>query len=131
MPNIKFYTGSEVDIDNKQIENGAIYFLPYDNDRTTIAYDIDNKRYFIDYPILITSNDLTSTWIPKAGEIIIVTDVVTQENPLAPYIKIGNGITDSVNLPYITKDTNSITVSVSSTQPENEDTVLWIDTSEE
>lgn len=104
-PTVKFYTGQEIDIDNKEIENGAIYFLPYDNDKITVAYDMNNNRYFIDYPNLVTISELTTTWIPKAGEIVIVTDATIEDGKPTPYVKIGNGITNALALPYIGDDT--------------------------
>lgn len=60
MSHVKFYTSSDIDIDTKEIENGAIYFLNYDGDRTVIAYDMNNNRYFIDYPNLVTVAELTA-----------------------------------------------------------------------
>ena len=104
MPHVKFYTDSEVNIDSKAVENGAIYFLNY-GDRVTIAYDMNNNRYFIDYPNLVTLSELNSEWIPKAGEIVIVTDAAIEDGKPTPYVKIGNGITNALALPYIGDDT--------------------------
>ena len=105
MSHVKFYTGSDIDIDTKEIENGAIYFLNYDNDRTVIAYDMNNNRYFIDYPNLVTVAELTAQWTPRAGEIVIVTDASIVDGKPTPYVKIGNGITNALSLPYIGDNT--------------------------
>lgn len=44
MSKVKFYTGTETNIDDKTIENGAIYFTNK-NGSAVIAYDMNNSRY--------------------------------------------------------------------------------------
>lgn len=103
---VKFYTGVAQDWDSVPPENGAIYFIPDDNGNATIAYDMNDRRYWNLAPAVVTVADLGSNWTPKAGEIVVVTDASELNGEPQPAIKIGDGITSSNNLPYIGDDTD-------------------------
>ena len=102
---VKFYTGIEANLDDKPIENGAIYFIPQDDDSAIIAYDMNNNRYWISHPSVVTAAELTSSWIPKRGEIVVVSNATINDDIWEPYVKIGDGITNAAALPYIDNNT--------------------------
>ena len=47
MTKINFYTGSYNDLDNKALEDGAIYFVPGEDNHAIVAYDMDGQRYYV------------------------------------------------------------------------------------
>ena len=104
MSQVKFYTGSEIDLNDKAIEEGAIYFVEKDGnpEAATVAFDMDNERHYVrNHYSIVQLSDLNQQWTPKAGEIIIVTDAMRVNNEDTPLVKIGNGNQNSVELPYI------------------------------
>ena len=105
MTHVKFCTGNEEYLEDKQIDNGTIYFLSGENDHAVVAYDMNNFRYYVDSPTIKTLSELSPNWIPKAGEIIIVSDATITDGVPDPYVKIGDGKTNSQLLPFIGEDT--------------------------
>lgn len=100
MSQVKFYTGSNVDLDDKSIENGAIYFTN-ENGNAIVAYDMNSSRYFINYPKVLTVAELSSFRTPRLGEIIVVSDATIEDGEPRPNIKIGDGVTSAASLLYI------------------------------
>lgn len=106
MSQVKFYN-VETELDeNKAIENGAIYFCAKSDGTAEVAYDMNNNRYWVNYPTITNVAGLVSTWTPRAGEIIVVSDASTLDGNPVPSIKIGNGVSNSIELPYISDDTD-------------------------
>lgn len=107
MSRVKFYTGVAQDWDSVPPENGAIYFIPDDGTgNATIAYDMNDRRYWNLAPSVVTISNLSGSWTPKAGEIIVVTNARELNGEPQPAIKIGDGITSSNNLPYVGNNTD-------------------------
>ena len=102
---VKFYTGREEDLESHDLDNGSIYFLSGDSNHAVVAYDMNNFRYYVDSPTIKTLSELSPNWIPKAGEIIIVSDATITDGVPDPYVKIGDGKTNSQLLPFIGEDT--------------------------
>ena len=102
---VKFYTGREEDLESHDLDNGTIYFLSGDSNHAVVAYDMNNFRYYVDNPTIKTLAELSADWVPKAGEIIIVSDASITDGIPDPYVKIGDGKTNSQALPYIGNDT--------------------------
>lgn len=108
MSKVKFYTGTETNIDDKTIENGAIYFTNK-NGSAVIAYDMNNSRYWINYPSVFTLAEMVAVgnnYIPKAGEIVVISDAYTENNVPMASIKIGDGVKNIIALPFIGTDTD-------------------------
>ena len=105
MSRVKFYTGPENSLDTKAVENGAIYFVN-DNGNAVIAYDMNNNRYWISHPTVLTLSEMSSTWIPKAGEIVVISNAYQDDGVDQASIKIGDGVKNIVNLPYVGDDTD-------------------------
>lgn len=101
---VKFYTVDEgVNLPNQKT-NGAIYFSPSSiNNSGTIFYDMDNIRYQINKPNIYSLQELSQKqdWVPRKGEIVVVTDAYMKNNEPFPYIKIGDGETNCLALPYL------------------------------
>lgn len=104
MTQVKFITGREEDLENKELDNGTIYFLSSESNHAVVAYDMNNYRYYVDNPTIKTLAQLSSDWIPRAGEIVIISDASVTDGVPNPYVKIGDGQTDSITLPFLTSD---------------------------
>lgn len=98
---VKFYTGRKEDLENHELDNGTIYFLSGDDNHATVAYDMNNFRYYVARPTIKTLSQLTADWVPDVGEIIIVSDATIVNGVPEPYVKIGDGKTNSQLLPFI------------------------------
>lgn len=101
---VKFYAVDEGANLPEEKTNGAIYFTPSSiNNSGTIHYDINNTRYQINKPNIYSLQQLSEKqdWVPRKGEIVIVTDAYTRNNTPLPYIKIGDGKTNCLALPYL------------------------------
>lgn len=101
MTQVKFYTGRKEDLEKHELDNGAIYFLSDDDNHATVAYDMNNSRYYVAKPTIKNLSQLTADWIPAVGEIVIVSDAAIVDGVPEPYVKIGDGKTNSQLLPFI------------------------------
>lgn len=57
---VKFYTGRKEDLEKHELDNGAIYFLSDDDNHATVAYDMNNSRYYVAKPTIKTLSQLTA-----------------------------------------------------------------------
>ena len=105
MSRVKFYTGPINSLDTKQPENGAIYFVN-DNGNAVIAYDMNSTRYWISHPTVLALSEMSSTWTPKAGEIVVISNAYQDDGVDQASVKIGDGVKNIVELPYIGNDTD-------------------------
>lgn len=104
---VNFLTGTRQQLENHAIQDGAVYYLPGEenNGRGTIAYDLEGVRSWITTPKILTVSELDNS-IPLKGELIVVTDALStiDENNVTTYypaLKIGNGSTALNVLPYL------------------------------
>lgn len=104
---VRFYAGTEQDLETQSIVNGNVYFLPDANDGLgNIAYDLDDCRSWVTSARIITMDDLDLS-VPKLGELVVVTDGLrtidedTGDATILPGLKIGDGTTSVSALPYL------------------------------
>lgn len=99
---VKFVKGNQSEIDKLEIQNGRIYFA---TDCGSIAYDLYNQRLWV--PKVKSGNseywNSNPSFIPRAGEIIVVTDGIIDGEDKIPGVKIGNGTSVFSSLPFITQ----------------------------
>lgn len=121
---VKFFTGEESDLNARPVTNGNVYFLPNANDGLgNIAYDLDDCRSWVTSSKILTVSELDSS-IPRLGTLIVVTDALstidesTKEITTLPGLKIGDGVTSIMGLPYL-NDSYRVSAEILSEQYNN------------
>ena len=102
MSSVRFMNGTVAKIEAAPYIDGNVYCAT-DND--LLAYDLKGERHWIE-DVLYRS---TANWVteldfdPTQGQLIVYSDYMTDEdNNQIPGIKIGDGTTPGVELPFIT-----------------------------
>ena len=104
---VKFKSGTRDQLDDTPITEGTVYFVPDSNNGNgDIAYDLEGYRSWVTSPKVLTMAELDDS-VPTLGELIVVTDgwrVIdedTQEEEVTPCLKIGDGVTNLISLPFL------------------------------
>lgn len=99
---VHFLQSEIASIRSAPIQDGHLYFA---TDAETIAYDLDNNRYWLNSQN--TLYNTTAYWseqitfIPDEGQFIIYSDHNQVDGKDIPGIKIGDGKAYGVDLPFI------------------------------